>query len=389
MHDLVIVGGGVVGSYLAGEMAGLGLRVLVLEEHQAPGEDITCTGIVGQECLDLLDLPRSLVLREARGATVFSPSGLELAVEKETPQAFVLDRPALDRHMAERAQARGAEYVCGARVKGLAIENGRITAVGEELSWQGKALVLACGFGPALPAAAGLGEIKESTTGMQAEVASEAKGVEIYLGSAFSPGFFGWLVPTRPGRALVGLLGKRPYAGFLALLEHLEGKGRIDSARPRPASAPIPLRPLPRTYGERLLAVGEAAGQVKPTTGGGIYYGLLGARASVATLKQAYSSGDFSARGLARYQKEWQAVLGKELMMGRWGRGLYARLSDKQLDDVIAFLRESGLAGEILQGPGSSFDWHSRLITRALAHGGLKAFLRLTGITSSGCPPQA
>src|SRR3972149_784010 len=57
MYDLLIVGGGVVGSYLAAEMAGLGLRVLVLEEHPAPGEDITCTGIVGRECLDLLNLP--------------------------------------------------------------------------------------------------------------------------------------------------------------------------------------------------------------------------------------------------------------------------------------------------------------------------------------------
>lgn len=388
MYDLLIVGGGVVGSYLAGEMAGLGLRVLVLEEHPVPGEDITCTGIVGRECLDLLNLPPGLVLREVKGATVFSPSGLEVALEREEPQAFVLDRPALDRHLAERAQARGAQYVWGARARGLATEGGKMVALGEGGStWEGEAVVLACGFGPTLPSRAGLGEIRESTTGIQVEVASTVEGVEIYLGNSFSRGFFGWLVPTRPGRALVGLLGNRPYPGFQALLEHLKGKGRIESLPPHPASAAIPLRPLPRTYGERVLAVGEAAGQVKPTTGGGIYYGLLGARAAVATLKQALSSGDLSARGLAPYQKEWQRVLGKELMVGRWARGIFSRLSDRQMDELVRFLKDSGLAEEMVGG--FSFDWHSRLITRALGHGGLKALLRVIGVGLSGGPAQA
>lgn len=388
MHDLLIVGGGVVGSYLAGEMAGLGLRVLVLEEHKAPGEDITCTGIVGRECLDLLNLPPGLVMREMTGATVFAPSGMEVTLESQEPQAFILDRPALDRNLAERAQAHGAEYAWGARAKGLATGGGKVVVLGErDSTWEGETLVLACGFGPTLPSHAGLGEIRESTTGIQAEVASPAEGVEIYLGNSFSRGFFGWLVPTQPGRALVGLLGTRPYPGFQALLEHLKGKGRIDPLPPHPASAPIPLRPLPRTYGERLLAVGEAAGHVKPTTGGGIYYGLLGARAAVAALKQAYSSGDFSARGLARYQKEWQRVLGRELMVGHWARGVFSRLSDRQTDELIRFFKDSGLAEEMVEG--FSFDWHSRLVTRALGHGGLKAFLRVIGVALSGGPAQA
>ena len=182
-------------------------------------------------------------------------------------------------------------------------------------------------------------------------------------------------------------MGNRPYPGFQALLEHLKGIGRIDSLPPRPTSAPIPLHPLPRTYGERLLAVGEVAGQVKPTTGGGIYYGLLGARAAVATLKQALSSGDLSARGLAPYQKEWQRVLRKELMVGRWARGIFSRLSDRQMDELVRFFKDSGLAEEMVGG--FSFDWHSRLITRALGHGGLKALLRLIGVGLSGGPAQA
>jgi digeranylgeranylglycerophospholipid reductase len=388
MHDLLIVGGGVVGSYLAGEMAGLGLRVLVLEEHKAPGEDITCTGIVGRECLDLLNLPPGLVMREMTGATVFAPSGMEVTLESQEPQAFILDRPALDRNLAERAQACGAEYAWGSRAKGLTTGEGKVVVLGErDSTWEGETLVLACGFGPTLPSHAGLGEIRESTTGIQAEVASPAEGVEIYLGNSFSRGFFGWLVPTRPGRALVGLLSTRPYPGFQALLEHLKGKGRIDLLPSHPASAPIPLRPLPRTYGERLLAVGEAAGHVKPTTGGGIYYGLLGARAAVAALKQAYSSGDFSARSLARYQKEWHRVLGRELMVGRWARGVFSRLSDRQIDELVRFFKDSGLAEEMVEG--FSFDWHSRLVTRALGHGGLKAFLRVIGVALSGGPAQA
>ena len=71
-----------------------------------------------------------------------------------------------------------------------------------------------------------------------------------------------------------------------------------DLARPRQKI--LPLAPISRTYGDRLLAIGDAAGLVKPTTGGGIYYSLVSAALAAETLADAVSRNDLSARRLRR-----------------------------------------------------------------------------------------
>jgi len=389
MYDLLEVGAGPVGSFLAGEMAGWGLQVLVLEEDQDPGDGVCCTGIVGQECLARLSLPPNLVLHQGHALQVIPPQGEALHLEKDRPPAVVLDRPGLDLLLAQQAQARGAEYRFGVRVKDLEPQSGSVVARVERGDpAEGRAVVLACGFGSPLPSQAGLGQVRHYAWGVQSPVASGIDQVEVYLGKGLAPGFFAWLVPTRPGQALAGLLTKKnPRLALENFLSHLKALGRIASWD-KASAAPIPLHPLPRSYADHLLAVGEAAGQVKPTTGGGIYYGLLAAEIAAETLKGAFSQGDFSARALAPYERGWRKRLGKEMSLGRWARRLFARLSDRQIGELVAYLRDSGLAREMLQGPDFSFDWHSRLILRALGHGGLSAFLRVAGVWPSGGPAQ-
>jgi flavin-dependent dehydrogenase len=82
------------------------------------------------------------------------------------------------------------------------------------------------------------------------------------------------------------------------------------------------------------MVVGDAAGQVKPLTGGGIYFGLICAEIAVDNLKRALESGDFSSRYFAAYEKEWKSKLGRELSICRWVHKLYARLSDWQIDKI-------------------------------------------------------
>ena len=100
--------------------------------------------------------------------------------------------------------------------------------------------------------------------------------LEVYLGRQVAPGFFAWLVPTRPGYALAGLLvRKNAPERFAQFISTRESDGKITELVDRPICWGIPLRPLRKTYADRVLVVGDAAGQVKPTTGGGIYYSLL------------------------------------------------------------------------------------------------------------------
>ena len=130
----------------------------------------------------------------------------------------------------------------------------------------------------------------------------------------------------------------------------------------------IPLRPLTKTCGERLLVVGDAAGQVKPTSGGGIYYGLLSANIAAATLHVALETGDLSAGKLARYQQGWRKKLGRELRTGYWARRLFERLSDGQIDRLFEIIRAGGIDEALLKAEDVSFDWHGRTITRLLKY---------------------
>ncbi|MFC1990959.1 NAD(P)/FAD-dependent oxidoreductase [Chloroflexota bacterium] len=116
------------------------------------------------------------------------------------------------------------------------------------------------------------------------------------------------------------------------------------------------------------MVVGDAAGQVKPTSGGGIYYGLLCADIAADTLHQALEDDDLSARRLVRYERGWKRILGRELKIGYWSRKLFERLSDKQIDRIFDIVKANGIDEAMLSAKDLSFDWHGRAVLKLLRH---------------------
>jgi len=211
-----------------------------------------------------------------------------------------------------------------------------------------------------------LGRIGDSVIGVQAEV--EATGIdeiEVYCGQEVAPAFFAWLVPTLPGRALVGLLSRHDPGFYLKeLLSTLLAEGKIASAEVGLSYGGISLKPLPRTYSDRLVVVGTAAGQVKPTTGGGIYFGLLCADMAAGSLHRALEADTLSAIDLAGYQRQWWRKLGSELRTGYRARRFYERLSDWQIDVLFDIIRFSGIDQALCKTDDLTFDWHGRVLSR-------------------------
>ncbi len=373
MFDVIVVGGGPIGSYTARYLAEKGHGVLVLEQKPQAGDAVCCTGIIGQECVNAFDIDDSLILRQVNSASLFSPSGNRLHIKRPEPQASILDRAAFDRSMAESAQKVGADYSYNSRVSDVAIESGRaIVAVGcrgKEYKIQTKSVVIASGFAPGLLRRSVPGRFNDFAIGAQAEVvALELDEVEVYFG-AMAPGFFAWLVPTTPPMARVGLISRQKPGLYLRnWLARLAAQGKIASADSEISYGGIPLRPLTRTFGERMLVVGDAAGQVKPTSGGGIYYGLLSAGIAASTLHRALADGDLSAKRLARYERGWHQKLGRELRIGYWTRKLYERLIDRQIDRLFEIVRAGGIDEALLNAEDLSFDWHSKTILRLLKY---------------------
>ena len=195
------------------------------------------------------------------------------------------------------------------------------------------------------------------------------------------------VVPTSPNRALVGLLSRHSPEHYLSMLiSSLSVQGKVVSGEVEFSYGGIPLRPLPRTYGDRLIVVGDAAGQVKPTTGGGIYYGLLCADIAADTLHRALETDALSAKGLANYEREWKKKIGRELKVGYWARKLYERLSDRQIDKMFDIIKNRGIDETLLKMEDLSFDWHSEAVLRLVGYRAVSTVLevmkfpfRLTG----------
>ena len=374
MYDVVVVGGGPVGSYVAYKLAEVGYGVAVLEQKERVGEPVCCAGIIGQECVRAFNIDNKVILRRANSARLFFPSGRWLRIWRKEPQAVIVDRAAFDMTMVNRAQNKGAEYRLNTLVTDIKVEDNRVrveaTRQGEGLSLEARAVVVATGFGSRLIERLGLGKVGDSVTGAQAEVETvEIDEVEVYFGQEMAPGFFAWLVPTSPARALVGLLSRHsPELYLKKLVSSLLAQGKIVSAEIKPCYRGIPLRPMSRTWGNRLMVLGAAAGQVKPTTGGGIYYGLLCADIAANSLHRALVSDALSAKNLAGYEREWKRRLGRELKIGYWARRLYEHLSDRQVDRLFDIIKSSGVDEALLKTGDLSFDWHSEVVLRLLAH---------------------
>jgi len=373
LYDVAVVGGGPVGSYVAGKLSGMGHSVLVVERKQRVGEQVCCTGIIGQECVSSFDI-KDVILRQINSARVFSPSGNLLRLYREETQACILDRAAFDIAMASQAQTNGAEYVLDSAARDIKFEKDgvRVEASHHEegINFDARAVVIAGGFGSGMSEKLGLGKVSDFVIGAQAEV--ETAGVdevEVYLGREVAPGFFAWLVPTSPRKARVGLLSRNSPGLYLRkLMTSLLAEGKIVSSDSEISYGGIPLTPLPKTYRERLVVIGDAAGQVKPTTGGGIYYGLLCANIAADTLRRALEDDDLSAKRLASYEQGWKRRLGQELKVGYWARKLFERLSDKQLDRIFDIVKANGIDKALLSAEDLSFDWHGRAVLRLLGH---------------------
>jgi digeranylgeranylglycerophospholipid reductase len=387
-YDVIVVGAGPAGSCIAHELVSSGYNVAVFEEKSAPGINACCTGIISTECFGSLGMETGVILNEVRSARFFFPSGKYLRFQTENAQAYVVNRLLLDKSLTSKAQSRGAKYFFSCRV--VDILPGKDSIQAETLCSGGRqvfgarVIVLANGFRPRLPRKLGLGEIKRFLVGAQAEI--EVRGVdefEVYFGQEIAPGAFAWLVPTSGDRAYVGLLAtSQARLRLKGFLKSLFDAGRAISPEAEIEQKPIPIWPLARSYGHRLVVVGDAAGQVKPTTGGGIYFGHVGAKIAAEVLAGALESDNLTAAYLARYQEQWKARMGREISRGYWARWAYARLSDRQIEGIFSVLNSNGTVDALVSSDSFSFDWHSKLILTVLRHSSAYPLLRIKRLLS-------
>jgi digeranylgeranylglycerophospholipid reductase len=373
--DVAIIGGGPVGSRAAHQLAGMGYGVGVFEKRAAIGQKSCCTGIVSQECVQHFDIPESVILKQVSSASVFSPSGEFIQVSKPEPQAAILDRSLFDRDLADKARTKGAKYHLDSRVEDISFSPDSAHLKFNDFDGakevEARAVILACGFSSPLIKRLKLGSIDFMVTGAQIEVETNGiNGVEVYFDQDLAPGYFAWLVPITNKKSRIGLLTcESPGKKLKDWMATLEAKGRVVAGKSVIRYGGIPLKPLSRTYADRLIIAGDAAGQVKSTTGGGIYFGLLCADIAADTIDKAIQSSDLSAANLACYERNWRKKLSHELRVEYMARKFYQRLNNQQIDSLFNRLKSANLVDYILKEKNISFDWHGDLLLMGLKMG--------------------
>jgi geranylgeranyl reductase family protein len=392
MHDVVVVGGGPAGCYAAALLGKQGFDVHVLEEHPVIGEPVDCSGVIGAESFETLGLPHSIKLGEINTLTLVSPSGLEVRFCPPASLAHIVDRAAFDRAIADKALASGVAVHLGSRVVDIQLQNGCVEAVFKEAvhssfslpearrSIKASMVLLAGGPRYKLQRKLGMGAPAAFLRTAQVEVAVQGiDRAKVLMGSEVAPGSFAWVVPFRRGEcefARVGVSAKTnavPYLKRLLGQIYSEGHLRFPSGSIR--SWVIPVAPLRRSFAERVLAIGDAAGQTKPTTGGGIFYGLLCAEAAANMAVAAFKKGDFGAATLSGYEKVWRQKLGSEIKIGAFFRRLAERLTDEEIDDLFRIVLSDGVLSTVTRK--ARFDWHRDVIYFALRHPALgRIFLK-------------
>ncbi len=284
----------------------------------------------------------------------------------------------LDQFLAKQAIAAGAELRTNTRAsKFLRQQDGLAKVVlqnGGELSC--RVAVDASGAGSRLPEQAGLDtpDWSQLLPGLQYELVGTSKQtdmVDLFFGNEKAPGFFAWGIPTGDYSVRVGLASRK--GNVKKLLDRLVAehwpKATSDATK---SGSVLVSGPVGKCWSYNFLVVGDAAGQVKQTTGGGIVIGgFCGKLAGRAASSFAAAKGDEGVKFLREYDTKWREMFDSDLGRMNLARRGFAGLSDETLDRLFDVLRHH--VGEIEEM--GDMDFQGKVISRMLRKGELVKLL--------------
>ncbi|MDG6997548.1 MAG: NAD(P)/FAD-dependent oxidoreductase [Nitrososphaerota archaeon] len=369
MQQVSIVGGSVSGFLAARELSTKGVDVTIYEEHREIGIPEKCDGLVSSGGMSELGLlpPSYVVQNTLTKAIFFSPSMKQVEIDARKQNVIVLDRSRFDKYLAENAARAGAKLELGKRVTGYSQSSDNVTVRIEDKEVISELLLDCSGYesfirngGATLPGAQYLvyGNWFEKST------------VEVYIDPKTAPGFFKWVIPISSDVAKIGVAG----AG-INTFEVMDAFVKEKNAVPfRKTAAPVVATGTIKKFVDgRIARVGDAAGQAKPTSGGGIftggYGGMLAGRAAVKAIKTK------SPEELKDYEARWKEKFADEFRMQLYARNIFAKLSAKQLDQLMAMVASSDVPKRISEE--GDFDRHSIAIVRAMGLSNLVSVLGL------------
>jgi geranylgeranyl reductase family protein len=372
-YDVIIAGAGPIGGHVSKKIAEKNYSVAIIEKNNEIGKYLNCAGLVTQRVFEITKTSSKTIQNKISGANIHSPSNDILKIGGNRIHALVIDRTNFDKEIIKQAEKSKVDVFLENRLDFAKLSNAKIqikTSQKEELEC--KILIGADGPFSKTRDLFNLPRPKEFLKGIGAELSNvsiDPNFVEIFVGKNVAPGFFAWIIPTNKSgtEARIGLCTDKNalHPPIFYLKEFLRNKHTQpflkDAKITRRIGGVIPLGALKKTFTDNVLLVGDAAAQVKPTSGGGLYPGLLSANHCANVVVDSLEKNDFSSNFLKKYHKLWNKDIGKELNRGMTFRTVFKKLSDEEFDKYISRFKNQNIA-EIINKYGD-IDYPSKLAT--------------------------
>jgi len=361
--EIVIVGAGPIGCYTAQLLRKYGINSFrIIEEHDEVGKPIRCAGLVGKQVFEktLLPLSESSIINRIDGASFFYGND-NFQINREGV-AYVIDRERFDKNLSE-----GLGVECGKRVVEIKEERtGYRLRTNDNDAIYADIVIGADGVNSRVRKFINLvdndqvndkkrGYIK-SYLGVQYRIKAEEnlfcnKIAQVHLKEGIP--FFIWVIPESNNILRVGVVSENAHDDLIGFLEEFEIKGEIIEK----LAGMIPVG-LTKNYYENIALVGDAAVQVKPLTGGGIYYGLKSAELLVECIRD---------NRLVEYDRRVKKKFGREIKFGLKARKLYEEINEKELKNIFMLFKKN--AGIIERA--ANFENHSIIFIEFLKNPGI------------------
>ncbi|MEO2264603.1 MAG: NAD(P)/FAD-dependent oxidoreductase [Nitrosopumilus sp.] len=367
--DVVVAGGSVAGLLCAREIASKGFSVLVIEEDYEIGTPEHCGGLVSLAGLEELGIIpfRKTFDHMIETAKVTAPNGKSFTINSKKQKVVEISRRELDKQIAFQAQKNGT--IIKVKTSFQEITDTGIRSNEEKIDCN--IFVDARGVSSLIHKDRA-GILSSAQYEIYADWIKKGK-VEVIFDQEKYPGFFAWIIPSNEGKGKVGVAGRGINVAE-TLDKMLEERGNYSTIRK--IFAPIWIKgPIEKFVEGKTVIIGDAAGQAKPTTAGGIFTSGMGGVYAGQAISKFLETNDETE--LEQYQKNWVKRFGKEFEKQSFARKILERIDNKTINKLF-----ESITPEIIKeiSEKDDFDFHTSSIIKLLGiKGSIKTAQALLG----------
>ncbi len=334
LYDVAVVGAGPAGSTVAKVVSEHGFRTIVIDRRSEVGIPVQCGELIptpseartlfpnSNRMPSVVNVPHEFITNKTHSIRLNSPNGSSYEFPFE---ANIVDRAKYDQNLAYLAEATGAKLLLRSRVKKRSFNN-ELTLKTDNSENTVAARLIVGADGANSVVAQSLGnqfihsesDLSPSLQYVMSNADVDSSIVEMYFSGKIAPGGYAWVIPKGEGIVNVGFGMRRciahddtPLRTYLERFIFKTLAGSLDKAKiVSKVGAIIPVGgPLKKTWSKNVLLIGDAAGHVMASNGGGIPTALCGG-VIAGDVINAHLKTDSP---LSEYEDQWRFEFGKEL----------------------------------------------------------------------------